>query len=389
MLAAHQSATITYEFTYRATGNHVLDNTACVPAAEAQVPANACDTVSVPGSGLVHRKSVSPASGTAVEVGDVLTYTLTFDNTVGATAATVNTTDDLSAVLDDAPLSLARSPPARGLSANLAGTDLDVTGTVPAGATRTVTYQVTVRPYAAQGDHVITNALACEPGEPAPCAPETTSNPVRHMVLTKAKTAPAAPDTGDHVTYTLTVHNDGAGDWTAGDPASVVDDLSGVLDDATWDNTATATAGTVSYAGAARSPGPARSRTVTTVTITYTVTVTNLGDHVMSNTASVPGCPLARVHAAPGSDPAAARGAVQDVGACGGSAGAAGRRGHLHAVVDQRRAGARCGGQHRRPTGVLDDAVVVTEPTSSDPAVTATRTGARCAWSDRSRSAPR
>ena len=29
------------------------------------------------------------------------------------------------------------------------------------------------------------------------------------------------------------------------------------------------------------------------MTITYTVTVTNLGDHRLSNTASVPGCQLA------------------------------------------------------------------------------------------------
>ena len=221
VLAAYSSATITYTFTYRATGNHVLDNTACVPAAEAQVPADACDTVSVPGSGLVHHKSVSPASGTAVEVGDVLTYTLTFDNTAGAAAATVDTHDDLSAVLDDATLDPASITAGAGLAATPSGTDLDVTGTVPAGATRTVTYQVTVKPFAQQGDHVITNALACEPGEPVPCAPETTTNPVRHVVLTKVKTSPASPDTGDTVTYTLTVHNDGAGDWTAADPAVV------------------------------------------------------------------------------------------------------------------------------------------------------------------------
>ena len=68
------------------------------------MPAEACDTVSVPGSALVHHKSVDPASGTAVEVGDVLTYTLTFDNTAGAAAATVDTSDDLPAVLDDATL---------------------------------------------------------------------------------------------------------------------------------------------------------------------------------------------------------------------------------------------------------------------------------------------
>ena len=168
VLAATQSATITYTFTYRATGNHELNNTACVPAAEAQVPADACDTVSVPGSGLVHHKSVNPATGTAVEVGDVLTYTLTFDNSAGQAAATVDTIDDLSAVLDDATLDPASITAGAGLAATPtpvgAPTALVVTGSVPAGATRTVTYQVTVKPFAQQGDHVITNALACEPG---------------------------------------------------------------------------------------------------------------------------------------------------------------------------------------------------------------------------------
>ncbi len=322
VLTAGASSTITYSFTYRATGNHELNNTACVPASEAQVPADACDTVSVPGSGLVHHKSVSPASGTAVEVGDVLTYTLTFDNTAGATAATVDTSDDLSDVLDDATLDAASITAGAGLSAVAAGNSLNVTGSVPAGATRTVTYQVTVKPFAQQGDHVITNALACEPGEPAPCAPETTTNPVRHVVLTKVKTSPVAPDTGDTVTYTLTVTNDGAGDWTAGDPASVVDDLTNVLDDATWDDTATATGGTDvvrrADADVVGRPGARHHR-----------------DRDLRRHRDQPGRPPARqhrvgarlpapgVHTAHRRHSAAARRTDQDVGARDGTAGAA------------------------------------------------------------------
>ena len=374
VLAAGGSATITYTFTYRATGDHVLDNTACVPVAEAQVAADACDTVSVPGSALVHAKSVSPGSGTAVEVGDVLTYTLTFDNTAGQAAATVDTTDDLSDVLDDATLDAASITAGAGLTATPTGTDLVVTGSVPAGATRTVTYQVTVKPYAAQGDHVITNALACEPGEPVPCAPETTSNPVRHLVLTKVKTSPVAPDTGDTVSYTLTVHNDGAGDWTVGDPASVVDDLSGVLDDATWNNTAAATAGSVSFASPTLTWSGALAHGAT-VTITYGVTVTNQGDHQLANTASVPGCQL------PECTPPVVVTPLPHVVPTKTSTPATGQPVQPGEVVTYRLSWTNDGtapgvvDSTDDLSGVLDDAVMVTEPTSSDPAVTATRTG--------------
>ena len=374
VLTAHQAATITYTVTYRATGDHELDNTACVPASEAQVPAEACDTVSVPGSGLVHHKSVDPASGTAVEVGDVLTYTLTFDNTAGKTAATVDTSDDLSAVLDDATLDAASITAGAGLNAVASGNSLDVTGSVPAGATRTVTYQVTVKPFAQQGDHLITNALACEPGEPAPCAPETTTNPVRHVILTKVKTSPVAPDTGDQVTYTLTVTNDGTGDWTAGDPASVVDDLTDVVDDATWDDTATASGGTVSYTSPTLTWSGALAHAAT-VTITYTVTVTNLGDHRLANTASVPGCQLPECtpppvvtplpHVVPTKTSTPAAGAPVQPGDQVTYTLTWTNDGLAPGVVDST----------DDLTGVLDDADVVTEPTSSDPAVTATRTG--------------
>ena len=288
VLTATQSSTITYSFTYRATGDHALNNTACVPTAEAQVPANACDTVSVPGSGLVHHKSVNPASGTAVEVGDVLTYTLTFDNTAGATAAAVNTSDDLSAVLDDATLDPASITAGAGLAATPAGNNLNITGTVPAGATRTVTYQVTVKPFAQQGDHVITNALACEPGEPTPCAPETTSNPVAHLVIDKSSNRTADSKPGDTITYTVTATNDGLGDFTAGDPASVVDDLTDVLDDADYDNNAAADRGTDPTYAAPRITWSGALIHGDTVTITYTVVLKGGGDGVVRNVAWQP-----------------------------------------------------------------------------------------------------
>ena len=49
------------------------------------------------------------SSTTTVNEGDVITYTLTFANTAGQAPATVNHTDDLSGVLDDATVT---TPPA-------------------------------------------------------------------------------------------------------------------------------------------------------------------------------------------------------------------------------------------------------------------------------------
>ena len=286
-LPAGQSATITYTLTYTGAGDHQLDNSACVPVSEALDPADTCRTVSVPGSGLRHDKSVDPASGTAVQVGQVLTYTLTFEN-VGPVPATVDSSDDLSDVLDDAQLVGAPIAGA-GLTATVNGTQLDVTGSVPAGATRTVTYQVQVRPWAAQGDHVLANALGCEPGEPAGCAPEETTNPVRHVTLTKTSNATVNSKPGDVVTYTVTATNDGTGDWTATDPTTILDDLTGVLDDATYNADATASSGADPTYAAPRITWTGALAHGDSVTITYTVVLKGGGDGQVDNVAWQPG----------------------------------------------------------------------------------------------------
>ena len=285
-LPAGQSATITYTLTYTGAGDHQLDNSACVPVSEALDPADTCRSVSVPGSGLRHDKSVDPASGTAVQVGQVLTYTLTFEN-VGPVPATVNSSDDLSDVLDDAQLVGAPIAGA-GLTATVNGTQLDVTGTVPAGATRTVTYQVQVRPWAAQGDHVLANALACESGEPAGCAPETTTNPVAHLAITKSSNRTVDSEPGDTITYTVTGLNDGPGDFTAADQAPVVDDLTGVLDDATYGNDAAADRGAAPTYAAPRITWVGALAHGDTVTITYTVVLKGGGDGHVRNVAWQP-----------------------------------------------------------------------------------------------------
>ena len=119
------------------------------------------------------------------------------------------------------------------------------------------------------------------------------------LTITKtASTATATP--GSAVGYTITVDDTGQTPYTA---ATVTDDLDGVLDDAAYNNDATATTGTVSYASPTLTwtgnlaPGD-------TATITYSVTVNNpdTGGGALSNTvvSTAPGSTCPAGPAAPG-----------------------------------------------------------------------------------------
>ncbi|WP_035705050.1 DUF11 domain-containing protein, partial [Glycomyces tenuis] len=184
---------------------------------------------------LSDSKSVDPASGTVVGPGDTLTYTLTFANS-GTAAASVDRVDDLSGVLDDAEFvdgSLAVDPEG-ALDATLDGESIAITGSVSAGETVTVSFQVTVLPDGQRGDNSLANFLL-DPGEDPPpeCTDDNedcTVNPVPELVDSKSvdPAAGTAVEAGQTVTYTLTFTNDG----TAAAAVDRVDDLSGVLDDA-------------------------------------------------------------------------------------------------------------------------------------------------------------
>ena len=284
-LAAGDSATITYTVIYTgvATGDQQLNNSACMPAIDIAPGAEACDTVGVPGSALTQSKTVNPADGTSVVAGQELTYTLRFEND-GPTDAAVDTSDDASGVFDDASLTSGPISSDPGLTATLNGDQIDVVGTVPSGGVVTITYTVTVDEFADQDDHLLSNTLQCADADPT-CTESTTENPIRHLTVTKSSAPNTGVVTGDFITYTVTVTNDGTGDYSDENPARVIDDLTDVVDDARYNEDVDATAGTVSYSNPLitwshpLAAGESES-------FTYTVLVTNSGDHDLLNTAA-------------------------------------------------------------------------------------------------------
>lgn len=159
---------------------------------------------------LTVTKSSDPASGSEVAPGDTITYTLTFangsPNSAGA-AMPVDYTDHLARVLDDATWQGTPTTSA-GLTAELRGDTLVVTGNVAPGGTATVSYAVVVKGYPDQGDHDLLNVVAptgldpvCVPGSqlctehtvPPVTPPEPTDPPVTPTPTPTVPGTPSAP----------------------------------------------------------------------------------------------------------------------------------------------------------------------------------------------------
>lgn len=374
VLRTGEAATISYTVTYTAAGDQALTNAACVPADHAAPGTEPCVTVRTPGSGLTFAKASDPPAGAPVMPGQDVTYTLTFANT-GKAAATVDATDTLVGVLDDADLAAGPVASDGALAVDLDGAVLSVTGSLEPGETRTVSYTVTVRDWAERGDGVLGNVVA-DPGGICAVTGCTTVHQVQHLSVAKSSGA-ATADTGDTVTYTVTITNDGESDFTAENPATATDDLTGVLDDAALDGKASADVGRVKVAdGVLTWTGPLAAGE--SATLTYAVTVTNGGDHRLVNVAGLApdlcaqgeDCtatvttPLPHVVPGKSSDPASGTGlqAGQVVTYTLTFTNDGLAPGPVDATDDL--------------AGVLDDAAVTGEPVSDHRAVTATRTGA-------------
>jgi large repetitive protein len=101
--------------------------------------------------------------------------------------------------------------------------------------------------------------------------------------LTITKTADVATaNPGDEVSYRITITDSGQ---TAYSPATVTDNLSGLLDDATYNNDATASVGTFSYSTPLLTwTGDLSPGETTRITYTTTVNDPDNGTRVMDNT---------------------------------------------------------------------------------------------------------
>ena len=162
----------------------------------------------------------------------------------------------------------------------------------------TVTYSVTVHNPDTGGKLLVNFVTSTDTGSTCPLDSPNPGCTITIPVLTPALTitqaaSPATAAPGQQVTYTITVTDSGQTPYTG---ATVTDPLSGVIDDAAYDNDAAATTGTATFTSPTLTwtgnltPGHA-------ATITFTVTVNNpdTGNHVLTSTltstASGSNCP--------------------------------------------------------------------------------------------------
>ncbi|MEU8384642.1 internalin [Streptosporangium sp. NPDC048865] len=245
--------TVTFSVTVSSPdpGNKVLGAVVTSATPGTNCPAGSTEpactsTVTVLTPALAISKS---ADRTTVTPGGTITYTITATNTGETPYTGATVTDRLVRVLTDGVYN-GDAAATRG-TVVLTGPDVIWTGDLAIGASVTITYSVTVLD-PAPGDKLISNRVFSD--SPGGTCPSTGSAPACTTLVTVlvpaltivnvADTATATP--GGTVGYTITITNTGQTPYTG---AVVTEELAGVLDDATYNGDATATAGTVGFAG--------------------------------------------------------------------------------------------------------------------------------------------
>ena len=298
-IPAGQTVTIAGDYTVDNpdTGNHlakvVFSSSApgsnCPPAPTAPA-CSAAVQILTPALSIV-----KTANTTSAVPGQTVTYTVTVTDTGQTPYAGATVTDTLD-LLDDADYNGATVAGAGSVS--YTAPVLTWTGDLTVGGSAIVTYSVTVHNPATGDKFMVDTVTSAATG--ATCPPGATGAgcrvgvPVFTPALTITKTANTATTTpGGTVGYTVTVTDSGQTPYTG---ATFSDDLTGVLDDATYNTGAAATVGSLTFASPALTWTGDLAAGASAV-ITYSVTVNNpdTDNHILTNliTSTTPGsnCP--------------------------------------------------------------------------------------------------
>jgi uncharacterized repeat protein (TIGR01451 family) len=237
---------------------------------------------------------VKTASTTTATAGQKVTYTVVVTDSGQTPYSGAAFADSLSGVLGDASYdSDATATPGTVV---FSSPDLTWSGDLAVGASATITYSVTVN-NPDTDSHVLTNTITsatagnnCPAGGTDPRCTVT----VDISALTIVNAASVSTTTpGSTVVYTLTVTNAGQTPYTG---VSVTDPLTGVLDDAAFNNDASTTSGSVSYASPNLTwTGDLAPGATATITFSVTVNDPDTGDKSLTTTvtSAAPGnnCP--------------------------------------------------------------------------------------------------
>lgn len=242
----------------------------------------------------------------ASRVGDTVTYTVTATNTGGVDFTAENPAvvfDDLSGVLDDASYN---GDATADLDGEISYQEplLAWSGPLAAGASVELSYTVDL---IAGGDRTVKNvawapadpenpqAPACDPrdadgrdpvtGEPCAVAEDV----LPQLSIEKSADKAEVAKVGETVTYTIVATNDGPGAYTVESPATVVDDLADVLDDARFvEGSLSASSVVAPVLSGDRITWAGPLAAGESVELSYQVTYTGAGDLLLANIAWAP-----------------------------------------------------------------------------------------------------
>ena len=286
------TATVTYSVTVKKpdSGPHRLSNvvTSNLPEANCQPSSSGPECVTT--TPIASLQIVKTADRSEVIPGAKVTYTITATNTGQAAytdADPASFRDDLSGIFGDADYNNDATASAGKVS--YGPPVLSWSGPIPVGGKVTVTYSATVKS-PDTGPHQMLNTVTSDtPG--SNCPPGSDDFRCRYPIPTpglqilKTASKPAA-NPGDTITYTVALTNSGKVPFTDDNPASFTDDLSGVLDDATYNNDATNDA--TYTAPALRWSGPLAVGQSVTITYSVKIKAPDTGDKILANVVTTP-----------------------------------------------------------------------------------------------------